>query len=89
MNDYNTSEIISGTSELMYHRISAISPNQKNYEIQVNSLSAADYMFNIGLSTPYSYFSTAFLESNPVADPDDSILKIVFQRSLDSTLNTR
>ena len=46
-------------------------------------------MVIIGLSNPYTYFTTTFLESNPVADPDDSILKIVFQRSLDSTLNAR
>ena len=46
-------------------------------------------MLNIGLSNPYTYFTTTFLESNPVADPDDSILKIVYQRSLESTLNSR
>ena len=46
-------------------------------------------MVNIGLQNSFLYFTTTFLESNPVADPDDSILKIVYQRSLDSTINVR
>ena len=46
-------------------------------------------LLNIGLQENYNYFTTTLLESNPLADPDDSILKIVYQRSLDATINAR
>ena len=44
---------------------------------------------NIGLEENYNYFTTEFMEAGPLSNPDDSIFKIVYQTSLDSTINSR